>query len=316
MSIFLRSLIFIMPDFILNKPNINVWISTISGMLIVVILDFVFSKKNRKRIILENTFEYYLNLKSKRFYDSLIDKLYGIRGEKKDLGFSHYLKNIYHLKTVLGNRQMKYGFSKLSSFKLKSKTIQWYIVSVLIGVYLFYRLNDLMEKELMELDLGFIVLGRNGFFSFWAFFWYFSRKLAILLPLCIWFSISRNWWKYAILSPIFLYTYQIWEIFQGLDSLEGWENLRALPILAVVLLALIFISRTMRYESKIMDVQEQIVDEIEELLQKQQDENRVQQDKYALERLRVEVASNEAKQKQLDDLLSLKQRLEDELLEK
>lgn len=316
MSIFMRTVTKMMFGGLLKEYDIHVSIPIMIWMGILIVLDIVFFKKDKKRILLENTFEHYLNLKSKFFYNTLNQKLYGIRNKKKERGFSYYLKNIYYIKTLLNNRQIKHGFSKLSSFKLQNKTIHWYVCISLIGVYFFYRLHYLMEKGVMELDLGFWVMGSYGFIDYHIFFWFFSRKLAILLSLCVWYSISRNWWKYAMLSPIFLYTYQIWEMLQGTKAIEEWGNIRVLPIIVLVFLALTFISRTMRYESKIMDVQEQIVDEIEELLQGQEDEDRVQKDKFALERLRKEVASNDAKQQQLDALLSLKRQLEDRLLEK
>lgn len=37
-------------------------------------------------------------------------------------------------------------------------------------------------------------------------------RLFILIPCVIWFLTSSNWWRYALLSPITISMYQLWEI--------------------------------------------------------------------------------------------------------
>ena len=81
----------------------------------------------------------------------------------------------------------------------------------------------------------------------------------------LWFLSSQQWWKYAILSPIILYSYQFWEAMQDINTLDAAGNIKAFPAIFCVVLLLIIISKGIKYRVQILIMYEQLTEEIENL---------------------------------------------------
>ena len=114
-----------------------------------------------------------------------------------------------------------------------------------------------------------VTIGKNGFPDVNIFIWYVCGKLCTLVPLCIWFMTCGHWWRYAILSPIVLFTYQLWGANQNFSlEIDNYEYIRALPMILILVLVLILISKDVQYQAKIIDIYENLSAEIEVLLNK------------------------------------------------
>ena len=81
----------------------------------------------------------------------------------------------------------------------------------------------------------------------------------------LWFLTCQQWWKYAILSPIILYTYQFWEATQDINALDAAGNIKAFPAIFCVVLFLFVISKAIKYRVQILTMYEQLTEEIENL---------------------------------------------------
>ncbi|MGB5359459.1 MAG: hypothetical protein WBN27_05895, partial [Eudoraea sp.] len=116
------------------------------------------------------------------------------------------------------------------------------------------------------MDFGIIQLSNNGFLNVRTFVWFLLQKLIILIPLVLWFITCQQWWKYAILSPIILYSYQFWEATQDVSLLDAAGNIKAFPAIFCVVLLLFLISKAIKYRVEILIMYDHLAEEIEDLL--------------------------------------------------
>ncbi len=100
-----------------------------------------------------------------------------------------------------------------------------------------------------------------------TFVWYITTKLCVIITLSLWIITSKNWWRYAILSPIIFYIYQFWEAFQtGSTALNENEYIKGLPIITILVGILFYLSETIKYQTRIIDTYHTICHDIEVLL--------------------------------------------------
>ena len=60
--------------------------------------------------------------------------------------------------------------------------------------------------------LGFIEISENGFGLVSDALYYYFSKIVPLVLLIIWFATSRHWWYHAILVPISVYSFQLYNV--------------------------------------------------------------------------------------------------------
>jgi len=66
-------------------------------------------------------------------------------------------------------------------------------------------------------------------------FWIFTSKIIPLLLLFIWIFTCRHWWFHAILVPIAMYIYQIFDLFFEDQSLDKFQLIYMIPVMAIVI---------------------------------------------------------------------------------
>jgi hypothetical protein len=163
--------------------------------------------------------------------------------------------------------------------------------------------------------MGFTI-ENEGFEDVLALLWFLSIKVVVLIPLCIWYVTCQNWWKYAILSPIILYAFQIWEAFQDREALDAYGNIRAFPAVFVVVVVVVSLSIAVQYRSKILDLHDGIKLEIEALLGQMEEVNSPLADqKKTFVELQKTKVTKETAQEHLQALIKLRQDLLRELEE-
>lgn len=66
--------------------------------------------------------------------------------------------------------------------------------------------------------------------------WVFTGKSIPLLLLFIWFFTNRHWWYHALLVPIAMYVYQIFDFFNStLTYVDEFQLIYLIPIMAVII---------------------------------------------------------------------------------
>jgi hypothetical protein len=155
--------------------------------------------------------------------------------------------------------------------------------------------------------LGFTI-ENEGFDDVLNLIWFLCLKIMVLIPLCIWYITCQSWWKYAILSPIILYAFQIWEIFQDSTILDAYGNIRAFPSVFVVVVVVVSLSIAVQYRSKILDLHQGIKLEIETLLGQMEEANSPFADqKKTFKELQKTKVTKETAQEHLQSLLALRE---------
>ena len=179
---------------------------------------------------------------------------HNLKNPQKRLRIAYYLKN--RILVVLKRDNTK--------INLRMNNLFNYIISfVLILSFLLWFLNRLIPVGTQQLDLGFMVLKTYGFNDINILIWYLASKAMIIIPLFVWFITCSYWWRFAILSPITLYVFQFWEAFQDTNSLEGWGNARAFPIIFVIIIFLLILSKSVKYKFGVVEMYEYLTDQIE-----------------------------------------------------
>ena len=158
------------------------------------------------------------------------------------------------------------GWISLNNTNLKSRRkIDYIIIAIFLVLPFLFFLFHFIPEGVQSYGNNWIKIGSYGFPDMYTFIWFINLKLCILIPLFIWFVLSTNWWKFAILSPIIVYTYQLWEALQSTNLADQVSFIKAAPFVLIVLIMLLFISNRVKYQSKILDIHEELTNEIEEL---------------------------------------------------
>jgi len=127
----------------------------------------------------------------------------------------------------------------------------------------------------------------------------------------LWFVICRHWWKFAILSPIILYSYQFWEATQDVSFLDEASNIKAFPAIFCVVLLLLMISKAIKYRVEILIMYEHLTEEIEDLL-KNTDLNAnsvLYKNVKRFKKLKEDIAQETNAKQQLMKLITLREEL-------
>lgn len=219
--------------------------------------------------------------------------------EFKDLRGLTYFKEsidkvlIYLRKnTSFGETNSKFGFVVL--------------ISLVCSVFFYYSYRFFSDGELIY---GFGSRAKNsyGFNDLRTLLWFVRNKICLITPCILWFITCKHWWKYTIFSPIVLSVFQLWEVFQ-IESTVADETdiLRPLPIILIVVVILLLVSRLINYQTKLLDLNDKITSEIETLIDTHQDSKNLQDKKNRLIALKQSKKSGDSDEN-LETLLALQE---------
>lgn len=229
-----------------------------------------------------------------------------------------YLKKLYGALEVL-DAEMDFSIKKVK--KRKRIRVVFEIISCFILLFipaLFY-MEMLIPEGVQFYNLGWIKIGDFGFSDVNMFVWYLNLKLCVLIPLMVWFISCANWWRYSLLVPIILYTYQIWELFQNPSSIkvDQFELIKALPAILFVVGILYIFSHLIKYRYKIYELYLDLTQEINDLVnQLGSTNNMVIEKKVILDQLKDTTISEVTATERMEALLKLKESLISELTQK
>ncbi len=208
-------------------------------------------------------------------------------------------------------RMQRFSISKAwTNLRCSSSIERFYALMILLA--LFLRLSYIIIPDtLIQMDLGFITIGSFGFPDFLSFMWTFGAKLGLLIPLLVWFFMERQWWKYALLSPILVTIYQIRSIFNTeTHIMDQYEILQALPLLTLIGLLLISLSKNAKDQYIGSTIYIETKRRIEKMLlhQSQKEADDIEEVRRMFHKLKGERSTME-----IEDLKALKKTLENKL---
>lgn len=65
--------------------------------------------------------------------------------------------------------------------------------------------------------------------------WIFTNKVIPLFLLLIWFFTNRHWWVHALIVPIAMYVYQIFDLFFQDQDLDKFQLIYMIPVMAIII---------------------------------------------------------------------------------
>lgn len=220
--------------------------------------------KHYQRRLLEISIKSLLKSNIKNSNNVYSEKLHSLIEKKDSLTRTRYLKKIYNAKLILENRLNISKGKSIAEFNNKKGRLNLLVICVLVFTTLLWFSHYLIPAEQLW-NLGIMEFHSNGFTDVQIFLWFLIRKLIAIIPMTLWFLTCQQWWKYAILSPIILYTYQFWEATQDINALDAAGNIKAFPAIFCVVLFLFVISKAIKYRVQILTMYEQLTEEIENL---------------------------------------------------
>lgn len=221
-----------------------------------------------------------------------------------------YLKKLFYVREKIKDKLI------IPKNFLKTKSYLAFTLEVTIGLilllipFLYFSFELIPDRYTVVKILG-ITFDSNGFVDLPTFVWYFMNVLCLTIPLCIWFLTERNWWRFAIFSPIILSAYQIWEVlYMNSKAVDESEYMKSIPFILVILLTLLILSYITRFKYQIVDIYEEISQEIEELLKwSDLTGNKLQDKKTKLSMLKHRFRCDNSINDHLESLLKLKEEL-------
>lgn len=109
------------------------------------------------------------------------------------------------------------------------------IIATIIAItpYLFYLYESVPDTPVWD---TFLFTFKSGNFqSAQVALWILTGKLIPLMLLLIWFFTCRHWWYHALLVPIAMYSYQIFNTLKNdLQYVDSNQLIYLIPIIAVI----------------------------------------------------------------------------------
>ncbi len=118
--------------------------------------------------------------------------------------------------------------------KRKSLAIGSFIGLFIISTpILFYSYQGFPDEKYWESFFG--IYESKYYESVQIMAWFLLSKLIPLLLLLVWFFTCKHWWYYAILIPISMYVFQIFNLLNDdLSIIDTSELILIIPLIAIV----------------------------------------------------------------------------------
>ncbi|WP_133644285.1 hypothetical protein [Zeaxanthinibacter enoshimensis] len=179
-------------------------------------------------------------------------------------------------------------------------------ISILLILPIIYNLHRFIPSGTTTLNLYLVEIGTFDFPDINTMVWLVMLNLVYILPLFIWFITCPYWWRYAILAPIILSTFQLWELFYEIDIYE-WRNLNTIPYLLIIISILVYASEKVKYEVKLSEIQNELDIELTNLIKFLSEDSTLTTVRNKLDRIRDKENLNEADK--LEELIRLREQI-------
>ena len=205
-----------------------------------------------------------LDLKKKiprRFCSEIFDQLQNMK-KGKQYSDLEYSARLLFIKDLM-NKRLLNSLQNGKRFIRYTHGTEYTFIIILLLIPVIYYFHTLLPRDQSVIDFYVFSVSDNGFKSPRVYIWFLAGKISIIIPLIIWFYTSKPWHKYAIMSPLILYTYQFWEANLDVNHLDSYGNLMVFPLVLVVILIVIISSHVFKYRYGILDMYEDLHKELE-----------------------------------------------------
>ncbi len=261
----IASILGVIPSLYVVPFSFNILIIAILSIIFILILDRKRFSSIRKAVVNKIVTESIVEWVNSSVKNG-ISRVLHLKEERKRISNYIYLRKAVYLKNAF---HKKYKFLKANSNYNSNRrfmSLDIAICFMIVMIYFSWFLPYFIPDNLPFIEFFGVKLGAFGFKDFSMFVWFVSRKLVIIFILSSWFITSPHWWRYAILSPLIIYSYQFWEAFQDVSELDSVGNLRVFPLVVLNVALVIMVSRFVKYRSQFMAVYEEISREVDEML--------------------------------------------------
>ena len=270
--------------------------------------DFLIFRKRRKDRIKASIKDLLFAQEDKSNYNLFNAEVINLLGPKREFGREVNFNKIFHLKSVLGVLLTRKIISEDSM--IRTSKLNWSFGLILILNYALLFVHYLIPETQSEINLGFVSIRNNGFSDLSTFIWFITRKLVLILSMVVWFISCQEWWKYAILSPITIFTFQFWEAFQDQKHLDAYGNLTVAPIILLVLTIVFLLSKLVRYRIGLLEIYDYLKNEVDQILtQLNENNHEVNKSLIKYEKIKKEIYNVKNSKENLKNLVKLKQEL-------
>lgn len=280
-------------------------------LISLVFLDIYLSKINSNEFYLDINSRNNFQLKYKHLYIQINDYLEKLKLNEEHYAKRYYLKKLYSVKQTI---QIEITNSSIVHQKNKIFRYSFEIISclILLIIPLLFYTHSYIPRDAITYNFGWLKLNDFGFIRVSTFLLYLNLKICVVIPLMIWYISCQDWWRNALLVPIILYTYQIWETLQNAESTvsDKFELVKALPAIIFILCLLLYLSYLIKYKYKIIDVYELLNREIDNLVDiLSNSKGGLNDKKEKLSIAKEGISSKESTAQHLASLLELKEAL-------
>lgn len=157
------------------------------------------------------------------------------------------------------------------SIKAKRRIIIDSVMVFLVVIAPFiFKIHEYLPRDPEETFnfLG-ITIGKNEFADVSTYVWFLLGKMIPLYLLFIWFFTCKHWWYHAILIPITMYAFQIFEVVYSEDKYVDTENILWLLPVCMVVIPFVYFVRVKLYDKHVHGIDLEAIDaELQELKEK------------------------------------------------
>ncbi|QYS85451.1 hypothetical protein JJC03_09390 [Flavobacterium oreochromis] len=135
---------------------------------------------------------------------------------------------------------------------------------IILTVPFFYCYELVPDKK----EVDFVIFKYESIYyqSLYALAWALVQKIIIIFLIFIWYTTNKNWWKYSLVAPIFMFIYQsiylLVEDCKPKDEFMNSWNFVA-PSTLIVIIFLHYISIGIQRRIELLNLNKIIEDEIE-----------------------------------------------------
>ncbi len=140
--------------------------------------------------------------------------------------------------------------------------IESFLVVFVVLSPFFFKMHEYFssDPEATINILGYII-DRNGFANLSIYAWFMLGKVVPLYLFVIWFFTCKHWWYHAILIPITMYAFQIFEVIFSDDRYVDTDNLLWLLPVCMVVIPIVYFIRIKLYDKYVHGIDLEAMEE-------------------------------------------------------
>ncbi len=149
--------------------------------------------------------------------------------------------------------------------------IESFLVILIVLSPFFFKLHEYFSSDPeATINILGLVIDRNGFADLSVYAWFMLGKIVPLYLFVIWFLTCKHWWYHAILIPVMMYAFQIFEVISTIDLYVDTENLLWLLPVCMVVVPFVYFIRIKLYDKYVHGIDLEAMEaELEVLKEKQ-----------------------------------------------